>query len=209
MVETYRYEGQNLVCAVDIKTNGPIPFFHDIIEINVLPLDKDFKRAKDLPPLHIKIYPKRHNGKKRPVFSDVPNIFEYDQAFEIFESWFKALNLRQKARIVPLSFTWAEVKPFLDDFFGHDPDAGVSYTDFYFHTSVYKDLKSALFFMKDAMFRKGFFGYEPIHRVFGRSGLRKMMRVLSVPVEPRENYFHTCTDMANTYSKLIEIFPVK
>lgn len=205
---SYKYEGQNLICAVDIKTNGPVAGFHDLTELNILPLDKDFKRSKVYPPFHIRIYPKRFR-KKTKALETAPDLYEVDVAYSIFESWFSTLNIRAKAKIVPLAHNWSETKPFLDDFLGHDPD-GDSYTKYYFHKNVYKDIRAALFFLKDMMFRKSFQGrgLEPIQLIYGRSSLTKIMTGLEVKKElTEENYYHVCVDLANTYKKLIEIFP--
>ena len=53
------------MCAVDIKTTGPDPDYHEIIQIAILPLDSELKPHRGTKPFYINIapqFPERAKG---------------------------------------------------------------------------------------------------------------------------------------------------
>lgn len=202
---SYLYEGHNLVCAVDIKTNGPSPGVNDLTELNVLPLDHDFQRSGKFPPFHTRILPRRRNSLSKLAKTEY-DLLDYDRAYEIFDSWFDLLKLRSKGRITVLTFNWAHVKAFLNDFFGHDTD-GTLFSELYFRDDGYKDIKSTLVYLKDVAHRK-LPGFGPLHLIHSADNLHKAMSTLHIAKSPDDNYYHNCIDMAKIYKELIEIITI-
>lgn len=200
----YKFEGHNLLCAIDIKTNGSSPGTNDITELNLLPLDHEFKRSPQFPPFHTRIIPKRRNSLAKIAKTDY-DLLDYDRAYELFDSWFSLLNLRSKGSIIPLAYNWAAILPFLNDFFGYDDD-GTLFADLYFKKHLYKDARATLSYLKDVAYRK-LPGYQELHLIHNQDNLQKVMATLGLIKSPADNYYHNCTDVATLYKHLIEIFP--
>ncbi len=100
----------NLMCGLDLETNGRDPDIHEIIQIALLPLDANLNPRKDLPVFDFKIrpkYPERTDMQAlRISHSQLHDILETghdsDKVLEIFYDWFNKLHIGASRKIVPL-----------------------------------------------------------------------------------------------------------
>lgn len=193
----------NLVCAVHVKTSGPTPYIHDIIEFNILPIDSEYNRSKVFQPFHLKMWPKRPENswyKYERTFDRV----DYSTGYSVFESWYDSLQLRRFARIIPLVFNWPDIKPFLNDFFGFDENNSL-FVDSYFKLGVYKDIKAVILYLRDIAFFSGCNDDRFVRALYTNFTLRNVMHILGVPPFPNTNNYHICMDLMNTYKRLASL----
>lgn len=105
----------NQLCAIDIETTGTIPWFHEIIQIAILPLDSNLEPRKDIFPFDIKIapnHPKRVDREAIKVnkinFAKLmKDGFDSDKSIDLLLEWVKKLKLPctkygTPKRIIPL-----------------------------------------------------------------------------------------------------------
>jgi hypothetical protein len=152
----------NLLCAVDCGTTGPDPKTNDLIHVVILPLRPDYTPNPDVKFFETKIQPdaqKLKNQDKRHCRMSTERLMEYMRhgidkflAQDLFEQWFKDLNLPERKRIVPVCHNWHGVDgPFLKEW--------LSPLSFDYHFSIYvRDTLSTLNYINDSCDFRG----EPI-----------------------------------------------
>lgn len=192
------YLTSNILCVINTRTNGPIPRKHDLLEVQFLPIDFTFDRAKEIPPLSLKLQPKYHKAKFEN-FLDV-NHLPYMKAAYLFEKWFGFFKKKEKNRIFPIAYNWAESRPFLEDWFGYDEDKQ-SYLYDFVSERFYRDICSSMSFLQDAAWLNGL----KIPFNFLQPGLRGLMNYLNIAPFPKENTFAECMNILNVYKALSSI----
>lgn len=121
-----RHLNGDLLCAIAINTSGPKPFHHDLIEIGLIPVELDYKVHSRIPPVQYYIKPGRiHNIEKihntqKLISKCMATGLDYYESTEYFLKWFESLELRFGKRIMPLSYRYQEVAPFLMDWLQSD-----------------------------------------------------------------------------------------
>ncbi len=140
----------NLLCVVDCETTGDRPGFHDVVQVCFLPLDGMLKPAKGITPFYCSIQPKRPENidpdvmkKGRTIILDaMTNGLEAYRAADLFDEWYKHLNLGYEKRIAPLAQNWPFDCEFVSDWLGRE--SCKQYFD-----SRYRDSMVAATFMND------------------------------------------------------------
>jgi len=110
-----------LICSIDCETSGLKAGHHDLLEVAILPLDKELRPRQDIMPFDIKLQPKfpdradpramRVNRLKiSELLIDGIDVF---QAIDFFETWFGKLRLREGKKIMPLAQNWPFDREFL------------------------------------------------------------------------------------------------
>ena len=113
----------SVCCAIAIETTGPEPGFHDLVNFALLPLDSQFEVSKEISLVDIMIQEKRPENtpekfnRQRLARIKTHGIDPYRSA-EHFIEWFDKLGLPLNKKILPLSFQWSKVQPFLIDWLG-------------------------------------------------------------------------------------------
>ena len=110
----------NIMCAIDISTNHPDPLIGEIFQISIVPLDAV------LIPQGIPFDTLIRTDTEFFDSKDNKRMFEHskktglpqESVWELFDSWFNQLGLRENKNIIPLCWDWAFVKPHLMKFFG-------------------------------------------------------------------------------------------
>jgi oligoribonuclease (3'-5' exoribonuclease) len=116
----------NLLCAIDTETTGLRPFYHDICEICILPLDANIEILKDITPFYCQIIPRNVDRIDLSAMSvnklQMSNIMRYGidsfKAADLFEQWFNNLGLGIRKKISPLAQNWKFDWAFIMDWLG-------------------------------------------------------------------------------------------
>ena len=117
-----------MLCAMSIRTSGPNPNKHDIVQICIVALDHRIQMADKIPPFMVDIKPRRPENidyklcevtKKQLVNIGINGLDAYDAA-DRYDEWFEFLKLPKRKRIVPLVYNWSKMKPFLLDWLGFE-----------------------------------------------------------------------------------------
>jgi len=121
------------LCAVDIEATGEDPFFHEMIQIAILPLDSNIERREDVPPFYINVipdYPERANPEAMAVnrlkFSEIAKSgLDREKAKDVLVEWVDRLDLPfttygNRKKIIPLGQNLYYDIPFLKRWLGVD-----------------------------------------------------------------------------------------
>lgn len=109
----------NALCAVDILTTGPTPGVHDIWQITVLPLDNFYKPIKGgLIPFSMTMKPHDPDSYDKKYISQLQlakamSGLDPFTGVDLFESWFKRLDLVEGKKIQVISHDWGAKASFL------------------------------------------------------------------------------------------------
>lgn len=124
------WNGHQLV-AIDIETGGLDPYYHEILQIAILPLDSNIQVRRDVMPFYIEMapdYPQRVEPeaiKKNGL--DLIRItgrgFDSDKAKDLLEDWVNKLklpytNYGNRKRLMPLAHNWQFDSAFIKRWLG-------------------------------------------------------------------------------------------
>lgn len=116
----------NILCAMRTRISGPIPRYHDLVEICILPINSQWKPSTCIVPFSVKIQPKRKENidyKSCPLSKEaILNICETGMdayvAADRFDEWMTKLNLNSEKKIVLLCHDWVLDREFIIDWLG-------------------------------------------------------------------------------------------
>ena len=134
------YLNDNCLCAIAIRTTGPCPGFHDLIEFAVTPLTPSFTPRRDIMPFSARVLPRYMNftapqvRSKTTLMAFLEMASDKEDVLLAFDRWYEKLGLGLKKRIYPLMYCWGACSPFLYDLFG---------TNFEQQQSILRDYVSA------------------------------------------------------------------
>lgn len=123
----------NQLCAIDIETTGFEPWYHEIIQICILPLDCFIKPRKDVLPFNVLIqpeHPRRASADAKRINKDKwENVLRHgidtEKVKDLLEDWITKLGLPYtkwgtQKRIIPLAQNYAFDKAFIQKWLGVD-----------------------------------------------------------------------------------------
>lgn len=148
-----KHINHNKLCTIAFKTTGPIPGFHDLIELAVIPMS-GFGMDKNLMPFNMRMQPQRPQNAKLSK----NQLAEYMMArppwdvVSIFERWYARLDLRTRKRIIPIGFDLHTLWPFLMDIFMWS-DTGENFAEDFFDFSQARSLETLSHTWNDAAWR--------------------------------------------------------
>jgi len=203
MARSMQHLNGDLLCAIDTETTGLDPFFHEICQICILPLDSNIEPIKDIMPFYMEIipeYPERINRQAMTVnrlkMAEIAQRgFPKDKVAELLEEWFEKLNLPvtnygKGKRILPLGHNYAFDKAFIMAWLG-----GTMYDDlFHYH---YRDTMIAAGFLDD---RASFIAEKC---PFGKCSLSWVANKLNVPHDRAHDALQDCLVTAQCYKKIL------
>jgi hypothetical protein len=160
-----KHLNNNKLVSIAIRTTGPMPFYHDLVEISAIAVNDEIKYDKRIIPYSLIIQPCRLENidwkelkdytiadnnldyrsfklNKKHLERYINKGMEYSLAGDLFIDWIEKLGLPFRKRIVPMVHDWAFTKPFLIDWLGEKT------VDLYFDKR-YRDLQVCSLFMND------------------------------------------------------------
>ena len=113
----------NLMCAIDIKTTGPNPFYDEIYEICIMPIGADGYMLREIAPFNTQICPlhverikfdERMTSRMRKRLNEAINSgIDYGRAIDHLDEWIDRLDLPFRKRIFPIAYNWPLINAFL------------------------------------------------------------------------------------------------
>lgn len=165
----------DMMVVVDVETSGRIAGWHEILQIAVLPLDSEIEASKVHKPFYIHVAPEypervepgavRVNGLSAEWLES--HGVAQDRSVDLFEEWFKALDLPFGKRLCPIAHNWAFEKGFLTNWMGLEG------FDSIFHPHS-RDTQRVASFLNDAAGYHGLkipFGSVSQHSLCGKFGI--------------------------------------
>lgn len=153
------HHNYQIICAIDIETTGLDHKNHDIVEIAIVPLDSSYLPHPGVMPLDLTLRPERMENIDYDSLARVGGTREkmagyrlngYDSMFaaELFESWFKLLEMPEGKRILPLAHNWPFERSFIQEWLGPK-------TFEYYFDGRYRDTMAFAAMMADAIDLRG------------------------------------------------------
>lgn len=118
----------NLLCAIDVSTTGLDPLLHEIVEICILPVDRDFNIHKEFPLFNMRMRPERPaeidwtNCKltKATIAQIGTQSLDKYRVADLLWDWYQKLKLAPGKQIWPLAQNWVFDRSFIVDWLGHE-----------------------------------------------------------------------------------------
>lgn len=146
---------ENQLCAIDTETTGLTPYYHEIVQICILPLTADIEVRNDVNPFYIEIipeFPERADPKAMNInglnFAKIGQRgHDKEAAKDLLTAWVDKLGLGytkfgNRKKILPLGQNYAFDMSFLKAWLGAS-----AYDDIFFYH--YRDTMAAAGFMND------------------------------------------------------------
>jgi hypothetical protein len=194
---TFTHDSNHLLCAISLRTTGNIPYFHDLCQICIMPLDAEIRPIKKLIPFLCDIVPKqpdhidhktmtvRREDLSRVCRTGIPFI----ESGDLFINWFEKKWRIRKKKITPLLYDypskWGFIQNWLDDFF---PD--------YFNRQYRDPLATAMFLndYADVMVQKSY---------FGGLGFGALCSRLDIFWEKGQDLLRDCMCLGDVYRRMV------
>lgn len=122
----------HMLCAIDVETTGFEPWFHELLQICILPLDARIKPRKDLLPFNIYLRPEHPERMDddvlkmhKKLLDDVERFgIDQEKAKDLLQEWIDKLGLPctkygTPKRIMPLGQNYAFDRSFLERWLGN------------------------------------------------------------------------------------------
>ncbi len=192
----------NLLCVVDVETTGLDPAQHDVIQIAVLPLDSEIKPLKTVYPFYMNMKPKRPENidwkaatvTKLNMAQLINSAIDPWTAVDLFEEWFRKLNLPVGRKIMPLAHNWPFDRQFILEWLG-----GPRSFEYFFHHH-YRDSMCASLYLNDRA--EQHIDHIPIPKV----SLEYCCTVFGVQNLKAHDALQDCITTAEVYRRMLTIF---
>lgn len=117
----------NLLCAVDVETTGVLAGWHEIVQIACVPLNQHFEPHPEMKFFYLNMrpdYPDRISKEavqKHGISEEfLANCVSQARGIDLFEDWYRKLNMPFGKRLVPLAHNWGFERAFLIHWLGLD-----------------------------------------------------------------------------------------
>lgn len=188
---------ENVLAALDVETTGRIPWFHEVIQIAVVPLDANLEPAGM--PFYTNIrptYPERMSheaisahGITLKMLDDAPDVHTVcDHLWD----WFQDMNLVPKKRLIPLAHNCQFDIPFIQHMLGYD-----QFEEIFGYPT--RDTQALVTALQDKAAFKG------QHIPFERAGLGKVCEILGVPLDDAHDALADAIATARCYKALLNL----
>ena len=192
------------MCVMDLETTGLDPYWHEIIQLCVLPLDSNYKPRKDVMPFYIEMrpnFPERIDDEAMTVNKlDACKIatrgFDSEKAKDLLRDWIEKLDLPYtksgafRKRIIPLGQNFGFDRAFLIRWLGID-----EYNEFFEY--FYQDTMIVAQYLNDRASMHG----EKVP--FSKVNLTWLANKLNVKIERAHDALSDCVATAEVYRQLV------
>jgi len=192
------------MCVIDTETTGLDPYWHEILQICILPLDQNIKPRKDVLPFYIELRPE-HPERIDPEAMKVNRLnaakisqrgFDQEKAKDMLREWYDKLELpftksgNYQKRIIPLGQNFAFDKAFILHWLGVE-----MYNEFFeYH---YADTMNTAHYLNDRAAMHG----EKVP--FSKINLKYLASTLKIPHEFGHDALQDCLVTAEVYRTLL------
>lgn len=193
----------HMLCAVDIETTGLDPFYHEIVQICIFPLDSNIQPLKEYSPFYIEMkpdYPERIDKaamttNRLEMAQIALRGHDHDKAVDLLDSWIEKLDLPYtkygtRKRLVPLGQNYTFDRAFIMKWLG------VAHYDSIFDAH-YRDPMIIASYLND----RASFAAETVP--FSKTNLAWLASKLNVPHDHAHDALQDCLVTAEVYRKLL------
>jgi len=204
MAKSMQHWNGNQLVAIDLETSGTDPFWNEILQICILPLDSNAKPRQDVMPFYIDIAPDRPHLVDPEAMSvnklDLVRIkkrgHDSEKAKDLLEAWVKTLGLPVTAygnskKLIPLGHNYAFDRGFIERWLG--PETYNSIFDPRFQDT-----------MVIASFVNNVCAMHADKVLYSKVKLGWLAKQLSVPYENAHDALQDCVITAEVYRRLLQ-----
>lgn len=204
MANSMQHWNGHQIAAIDVETSGLDPYWHEILQIAVLPLDSNLRPRTDIIPFNLDLKPEfPHRIEKEAIKVnklDIQRIclrgHDQDKAIDMFEDWVSRLGLPytpsgERKRIIPLAHNYCFDKPFIQRWLGVKRYSSI-------FDSRYRDTMSLSVFLND----RAAMHAEKVP--YSKNNLSWLCTKLNVPLERAHDAMQDCAATAEVYRKLLQ-----
>lgn len=204
MAASMQHWNGHQLCAIDIETSGLDPYWNEIIQLCILPLDSNIEPRRDVMPFNIYLTPSNpgtvnvESLKINKINLETINRFGHDQekAKDMFDHWVTKLKLPvtpygQRKRIIPLAHGWQFDSAFIKRWLGYEKFGEV-------FDSRYVDTMVVGAFMNDRA------GMRAEKVPFSKLNLAWLSKELKLDREPTHDALQDCLATAEVYRRLLQ-----
>lgn len=192
--------GENVLCVVDVETNGRDAAFHEILQVAVLPLEPyTLEPAPKYRPFYQNIKPD-HPERSQPEAMAVNGLSLEELSMcpdkrtvaDEFYNWFKGMGLPMGKRLIPLAQNTPFDVPFMQQWLGLD----LYYEIF---TRRCRDTMHTALGINDAHAFKGF------ALPFPEVGLKSLCNHFAIDLSDHHDALADCIATAKIYKHLLQM----
>jgi hypothetical protein len=195
----------NMLASVWIETSGPEPYHHEIIEICIMPLQKDIKQDKDFLPFYCNIRPSKISNitdelqrkKKKKIVDALNHGIDPFKAMDLFEQWFEKLNLPEGKNIQPLSYDWASKLPFIMDWLTGPKNY------YHYFSTFYRDILANANYLNDYCY------FHILNQPFPKQDFMYLASQLKVDADRSRDSINYCVYLAQMHREMLRDSMVK
>ena len=192
-----KHWNNHLPCAISYRTSGPDPEFHDITHLAICPMDTWLNVDSELPIFEMMIkprYPEKYEYNVRQRTHAAKVLLNGADPYDflgLFQHWFESLKMKQFHYIIPVTFDYAYLSPYLCNLFGESKNT-------YWHNE-YRDLLPVANYLND--YADTHICQVPIPKI----DLRYICFSTGTKIPPVNSFdmFQECRAIAETYKKLM------
>jgi len=191
------------LCAIDTETTGLDMFWHEMVQICILPLDANIKPRKDVNPFYINLIPDHPERAQKEAMRknklDLANLvnkgFDRIAAIDMLTHWIDQLNLPVTAygtpkKIIPLGHNFSFDRGFMMKWLGRD-----LYDElFHYH---YRDTMISANWLNDHAAMRA----EQVP--FSKTGLQWLCSKLNIESERAHDSLSDCVSTSKVYTQLL------
>lgn len=189
----------NVLASLDLETTGGTPGYHEVIQIGVVPLDRDLNPHPGVRPFYANIAPEFiERAEPEATAAHGLNLDELaitapskGKVIDLFNEWFDGLQLPLGKKLVPLVHNWAFENKFLTAWMGREM------TEAIFHGHARDPMLVAAFINDRAVFA----GEQP---VFERLKLGRMAERFRVHNERPHDALSDALTAAALYKAMLQ-----